>query len=171
MDLAPPVLLAVLADVSERAEQTLKWDMPSRDLLSIALNHLTLGRAALYTSLLSSGPTVDSIREIARRHITAAVDGLRAAGYLDYVLRGLLTRAWLRHVDGDAAGAESDLNAAWEIAERGPMPLYQADIFLHRARLFSDRTALAQARKLIDQHGYHRRDEELRDAESAPGSA
>jgi hypothetical protein len=52
-----------------------------------------------------------------------------------------------------------------------PMPLHQADILLYRARLFSDRASLAQARELIDQHGYHRRDEELRDAESALGSA
>jgi len=30
----------------------------------------------------------------------------------------------------------SDLDEAWEIAERGPMPLSLADIHLHRARLF-----------------------------------
>ena len=51
------------------------------------------------------------------------------------------------------------------------MPLYQADILLHRARLFSDRTALAHARELIERHGYHRRDHELHDAETALGSA
>jgi len=168
MDLARPALFAVLAEVRERAEQSFQG---SRNLLDIALDNLTLGQAALYTSLLSSGPMVNTVRETARKHIAAAVDGLRAAGTLDQVPRGLLTRAWLRHADGDAAGAESDLNAAWEIAERGPMPLYQADILLYRARLFSDRTALARARELINQHGYHRRDEELRDAESAPGSA
>jgi hypothetical protein len=51
------------------------------------------------------------------------------------------------------------------------MPLFQADILLHRARLFRDRDALAQARALIDRHGYHRRDDELRDAEAAFGLA
>jgi hypothetical protein len=66
-----------------------------------------------------------------------------------------------------ASGAEADLSAAWAIAERGPMPLFQADILLYRARLFHDRMALARARELIDRHAYHRRDEELRDAESA----
>ena len=30
----------------------------------------------------------------------------------------------------------SDLDEAWEIAERGPMPLFLADIHLYRARLF-----------------------------------
>ena len=35
-----------------------------------------------------------------------------------------------------AMSAQSDLDEAWEIAERGPMPLFLADIHLHRARLF-----------------------------------
>jgi hypothetical protein len=169
--LSPTVLLAGLVEIRQRAEQALKWDMPYGRLLDIALHHLTLGRATLYTSLLSYGPEADTTRVTARRHNAAAVDGLRVAGTLDYVPRGLLTRAWLSYVDGDIAGAESDLNEAWEIAERGPMPLHQADILLYRARLFSDRTALARARELIERHGYHRRDQELRDAESALGSA
>jgi hypothetical protein len=47
------------------------------------------------------------------------------------------------------------------------MPLVQADIQLTRARLFRDRGALAEARRLIEKHGYHRRDEELADAKAA----
>ena len=47
------------------------------------------------------------------------------------------------------------------------MRLHMADVQLHRARLFRDREALAHARELITQCGYHRRDEELTDAESA----
>jgi len=168
-------LRKALAGVRQRAEWALQIAKENRWLLGIALDHLTLGRAMLYTSLLSSRPD----RKIARQEIEAAVDGLRTAGHLDFLPRGLLSRAWLNYVDGDKAGAESDLNLAsvksdlneaQEIAERGPMPLYQADILLYRARLFSDRTALAQARELIDRHGYHRRDEELRDAKSAVGS-
>ena len=75
--------------------------------------------------------------------------------------------------------AQSDLDEAWEIAERGPMRLFLADIHLYRARLFGPRKAetkypwespqadLAAARKLIDECGYHRRKEELADAEEA----
>jgi hypothetical protein len=37
--------------------------------------------------------------------------------------------------------------------------------------LLGDRTALARARERIEQHGYHHRDEELRDADSALGLA
>ena len=90
---------------------------------------------------------------------------------------GLLTRAWLRSLTGPRTGpesAKSDLDEAWEIAERGPMPLFLADIHLYRARLFlrdkpypwqSLQHDLAEARRLIVKHGYLRRKEELEDAE------
>ena len=67
------------------------------------------------------------------------MDGLRRAGTQDHLPRGLLTRAWLRFLTGARTGPESaqeDLDEAWEIAERGPMRLFMADIHLHRARLF-----------------------------------
>lgn len=47
------------------------------------------------------------------------------------------------------------------------MKLHMADILLHRARLFSDRAALEAAARLIEETGYHRRDEELADAREA----
>ena len=50
------------------------------------------------------------------------------------------------------------------------MPLYLADIHLHRARFFRDNTELAKARELIEKHGYGRRKEELEDAEAAAKS-
>src|SRR5580704_1796184 len=118
-----------------------------------------------------------------RESLHHAVDGLRRAGVQHDLPLGLLTRAWLRCLTGARTGPESaqgDLNEAWEIAERGPMPLHMADIHLHRARLFGlskDRPAsypwtspqhdLAEARRLIEKHGYWRRKEELEDAETA----
>jgi hypothetical protein len=59
-----------------------------------------------------------------------------------------------------------------QIAERGPMRLFLADVHLYRARLFfrenraEAREELQKARVLIERCGYHRRDEELRDAEA-----
>ena len=47
------------------------------------------------------------------------------------------------------------------------MRLFMADVLLHRARLFRDKAALAEARKLIDECAYHRRDAELADAKEA----
>ena len=63
------------------------------------------------------------------------------------------------------------------IAERGSMRLHMADTLLHRARLFmrvepypwpgGPKADLAAVRRLIEECGYHRRDEELADAEEA----
>jgi hypothetical protein len=150
------------SDVNERAAYTLKIAEKGPFLSDIALSHLTIARAELYKS-----HSFSPIRQAAHDQIAAAVEGLRASGYMDELPRGLLTRAWIRFLSGDEPGCREDLAEAWEIAERGPMPLFQADILLYRARLFRDRAALAEARKLIEKHGYHRRDGELADAELA----
>lgn len=63
--------------------------------------------------------------------------------------------------------ARKHLAEAQQIAERGPMPLFLADIHLHRARMFHDKTELAQAAKLIRPLAYGRRYDELLDAEQA----
>lgn len=199
---------ATLQAVSQRAAQTLKWVLTQNWLLDIALDHLTLGRAALYSAILegsvaftplkrpneSAAPNDDErpsdlklALQSARRKLDAAVDGLRRAGTTHHLPRGLLTRAWLRASEGEHTGPESahgDLDEAWEIAERGPMRLFMADIHLYRARLFhavkpypwstdadgnerGPKDDLAAAEKLINECGYHRRDEELADAKAA----
>jgi hypothetical protein len=182
--------LALCRTVSERGAKTLEWaENNNGALLTIALDHLTLGRAALYAVILESRsgrrePAQTSspppAPEAAQRGCTSAateldhaVSGLRRAGQQDDLPRGLLTRAWLRAFTGPES-AQSDLDEAWEIAERGPMPLFLADIHLYRARLFlreanypwdSPQYDLAEARRLIFKHGYLRRKEELEDAE------
>jgi hypothetical protein len=198
-----------LRAVSERAAQTLKWAEQHLGLLTIALDHLTLGRAALYTAILegsrrreeADGPPMSpDVRLVtsAATELDAAVSGLRRAGTQDHLPRGLLSRAWQRSLTGALTSAQagpdsaqSDLDEAWEIAERGPMPLFMADIHLYRARLFgrkggvisgqssvisgekypweSPQHDLAEAERLIQKHGYHRRDGELADAKHALG--
>jgi hypothetical protein len=113
------------------------------------------------------------------------MNGFRRVGHHVYLPLGLLTRAWLRCLTGARSGpesAQSDLDEAWEIAERGPMRLRMADIHLHRARLFGfskDRPAvypwispkddLAKARELIEKCGYWRRKEDLECVHIAAG--
>jgi hypothetical protein len=182
-------LFATYHAVSERAAQTLKIAERNHWLLDIALDHLTLGRAALYAAILESRGRREESAPLppashpglasAATEIDHAVSGLRRAGQQQYLPLGLLTRAWLRSLTGPATGpdsAKSDLDEAWEIAERGPMPLHLADIHLYRARLFlhakpypwqSPQHDLAEARHLIVKHGYLRRKGELEDAESA----
>jgi hypothetical protein len=167
--------------VSRRATQTLKWVTGSKlGVLNEALDQLTLGRTALYEVVLAeSGSPFKTQDSELKTSIDAAVGGLRRAGVNDYVVRGLLSRAWLRFLTGARTGPESaqtDLDEAWEIAERGPMKLFMADIHLYRARLFhgvtpypwtSPQEDLAAAEKLINECAYHRRDEELADAKLA----
>ena len=177
---APAASIACCREVEQRAAQTLEWLKGTLALLTIALDHLTLGRAALCRAVLTDSRTerIEGL-ETARLQLTSAVDGLRRASDAQYTPHGLLSRAWLRSLQDDADGARTDLDEAWQIAERGPMRLFMADIHLHRARLFhaekpytweSPGEDLAQARKLIEQCGYHRRDEELADAEQAAKS-
>ena len=200
--------MARCREVEERATQTLAWAQRHLGLLDVALDHLTLGRAALYRVVLSGyagqkgtvplsrgeeemerdkagqkGTVPFSLREnwdsplqAARRELAAAVDGLRDAGRQDHLPRGLLSRAWLGWLKGEDEQARADLDEAWQIAERGSMRLFMADVLLHRARCFAagpDRARalddVAQARRLIDQCGYHRRDAELAVAEAALG--
>ncbi|MEO1083435.1 MAG: hypothetical protein AAFY88_04270, partial [Acidobacteriota bacterium] len=153
----------VLRDVERRAAQTLSWAKGNYlSLLSLALDRLTLGRLRLYRTLLDGAHPDDSEPEI-----EAAVDGLRRAGQSDELPKGLLTRAWLRVAQGRPDDARADLDEAEEIARRGPMPLFLADIALYRARFFHDREALAEARRLIDKHGYGRRLKEVEALETA----
>ncbi len=162
-------LAATICDeVEHRATTTLKWMIDRRGpLLSIALDHLTLARVGLIRAILSD-PLPQPALDLPR--VDASINGLGAAGTSHYIPRGLLTAALYHFVRGDAASARTALDQAQEIAERGPMPLYLADIHLHRARLFRDQAELAKARDLIQKHGYGRRSEELEDAEAAAKS-
>ncbi|MEE8153674.1 MAG: hypothetical protein V3T53_01805 [Phycisphaerales bacterium] len=163
-DAADP--LTTLDNIEKRVTQTQQWAIENRaGLLSIALDHLTLARVALYGSRLEQTPLPDP--HDPESHIARAVTSLRKARQQDYLPPCLLTLAWYYHDHGDEAGARAALDEAEAIALRGPMPLHLADIHLHRARLFADRTELDKARALIQEHGYNRRLPELHDAEAA----
>jgi tetratricopeptide (TPR) repeat protein len=143
-----------------------------------AEKQLFRGRIGFYEHLLTAMTTTDPPAGVLE-DVERAIKGFRDANSLIDLPKGLLTRAWLRFLEGKQTSIErarSDLNEAWEIAERGPMRLHLADIHLYRARLFhsvkpypwkSPQEDLAAARKLIEQCGYWRRKEELEDAEEA----
>lgn len=140
----------------------------SWNLLDIAFVHLTLARAALYRALV--GPPADPAPAATPPgpRVATALARLRQANSLDHLPKALLTAALYHGTLGvDPEEAHRLLAEAQQIAERGPMPLHLADVHLHRARLFRDRPALAEARALIDRHGYGRRRDELADAEAA----
>ena len=142
------------AAVRERAETTLEWATAQNWLLPIALDHLSLGRA------LAALGVPD-----AAGHLDAAVDGLRDAGVVEFITRGLLARAEFRREGDDRAGAERDLAEALELAVRMGARLFEADAHLGFARLRLDqgreddaRTHFETAKRLVEETGYHRRD-------------
>lgn len=178
--------------VIQRGWETLRIAVANHSLLDIALDHLTLGRAALYAGILeredralrrARSPQRCGLAseefETARCELEAAMKDLQRARRVHHIPRGLLTRSWLRFLASARTGpdsAQTDLDEAWDIAERGPMRLHMADIHLYRARLFfreepypwgSPAADLSAAEKLINECGYHRRDEELADAKRA----
>ncbi len=151
------------AEVQRRARILIDWDRTraTASLLDIALNHLSLGRAALALGDLAEAQTT----------LHQSVDGLRAAGTQDHLPKPSSRAAFHRTVS-DYPRAEKDLRAAEKIAKRGGMRLHLTDCHLEWARLHLARqersdaqTRLAQARKLIAETGYHRRDQELADLE------
>jgi hypothetical protein len=165
-----------LSDVERRATTTLTWVTPQNWLLDIALDHLTLARVGLIRAILANPPPQPTLD---LPHVASAVNGLRAAGQMDHLPRGLLTASLYHFVRGEHALALKHLAEAQQIAERGPMPLFLADIHLTRARLAGSvkeeggmmnvdaQAELAQAAQLIRSLGYGRRYQELADAEAA----
>jgi tetratricopeptide (TPR) repeat protein len=160
-------------EARERAEQTLDQNNDWYSLLSLALDHLSLGRAHLGLALTAPRPATpgeEAEADFAKaaEHLDYAVEGLRLAGYEEVVARGLPARAALRRLRGDLPAAEADLSEALEIAERGSMRLHKCDAHLEWARLCrqrSDRDGLerhvARARKLVEETGYGRRRREV----------
>ncbi len=158
--------------VIERATSTIEIAKHYRWLLSIALDHLSLGRAHLLGARVEGA---DAYKK-AWAYLDLAVDGLRESGHQVEIPRGLLARAELYLFTGDLDDARADLNEAMDIATRDPaglMKLFVTDCHLGYARLAlkqggrdAARENLDAAKGLIDETGYHRRDEELADLEA-----
>jgi len=152
-------------EVLDRASQTLEWSKAlGLSLLTIALDHLSLGRADLLQAL---GQATGDYSQAAA-HLDQAVAGLRHAGRHDHLPRGLLARAELHRLRRDFDRARRDLDEAMTIATRGGMCLHQADCHLESARLhlaMDDKAkaleSFTTARAMITEMGYHRRDPDL----------
>lgn len=158
-----PVGLAV---VGQRSLMSLSIATRGQMLFDTALNYLSLARVSLMRAILGYSQS-QSQPTLALPHVSVAVNGLRVAGQIQYLPLGLLTAALYHFVRDEHDLARKHLAESQQIAERGPMPLLLADVHLHRARMFRDRTELARAAQLIRDLGYGLRYEELADAEAA----
>jgi len=166
------------SEVLRRAKQTVEWaKQAGGSLLTIALDHLSLGRAHLLQAQRegTDDPSASDVPSALRAgltqaatHLNRAVDGLRQAGTQHHIPRGLLARAALHRAQGQFARAQRDLEEALTIAARGGMRLHEADCHLESARLHlaqgeqaQARDSLSKARAMVEETGYHRRDGEV----------
>ncbi len=123
--------LDACADVVERATQTLDWATTyGGGPLTIALDHLTLARAALYGALVGTRADLAPAATPPGPGVAAALANIRRANRVDCLPMALLTVAAVPRDSGRAI--RSRPAGRWsrgaQIAERGPMPLHLADV-------------------------------------------
>ncbi|MCP5107130.1 MAG: tetratricopeptide repeat protein, partial [bacterium] len=162
-------------EVMERVEKLFEWRLPSDPLLDISLDNLIAGRAWLNQAREKGAETetknAGADWDRAKAFLDQAVTGLREAGYQHMLVLGLFSRAaYYRHrgVRGDFSNGWSDLIEAREIAELGSMGLHLCDYHLEAGRLKraegNDPEAahhFETAKEMIQNMGYHRRDNEI----------
>ena len=164
-----------LSQVEERGQYSLKeYSQKNKVLLDIALDKLSLGKAELTELRIGKleGKGAEKCLKEAKRWLDEAVDGLRKAGTQHHIPRGLLSRAGYYRFQRSWERARGDLEEVREIAERGEMKLHLADYHLESARVCLNegrkgdaKGHYEEAKALIEECGYHRRDEELKDIE------
>jgi hypothetical protein len=124
--------------------------------LNVALDVLTIGRTHVGIAIENIArqqalATARNDTSMARARLDAAIDGVRAAGRLEFVPHGLLARAAFRRNLGNWNGAARDLDEVEEIAEPTPMRLHLCDMALERARLgFARIEAFAPLNGMVD---------------------
>jgi len=155
-------------EVKSRAIRALEIAKYNQWLLEIGSCNLTLGRAWTLEAKETGRGDAEALE-----FLQQAVKGLRQAGTIAELPRGLLARAEIRRVKGEYLQAKQELAEVLRIATRGGMGLYVADYHLESARLFlaegnrvHGRDHLAAAKEMIDRMGYHRRDKEVSELEA-----
>ncbi len=158
--------IKISGKVTERCKKILEWiteRTPERD---IAFIELTLARSLFFGALLSDEKISPEVPKL----LESALSRFRKSNHYPFLMPSLFFSAYYVAYLGKTENSAYRLDEAQQIAERGPMPLYLADVHLHRARLFRDKSELKLAAELIHKHEYGRRYEELADAEAASAS-
>jgi tetratricopeptide (TPR) repeat protein len=154
------------AEVRARASSAIASAETNNWVRDIALGRCSLGLAELALGMHGE----------ARAQLGRALDGLRQAGRLDQLPRGLLARAALFRATDDSSNARRDLDEAMRIAKRSEMRLFQCDAHLEYARLAlaegnreKAREHVVEARRLVEETGYGRRRPEVEELEAEVG--
>ncbi len=154
----------VQARAAQSLELAIKYLGRGLGLLDIALDYLSLGRSSILHAEREA--TNDFFR--ATDYLNRAVNGLRQAGTVHHLPRGLLALAELHRIKGEFDAARTDLSEALSIATRGGMGLHQADCHLEYSRLClavgereKAREHWRTAKEMIGRMGYHLRDRDV----------
>ncbi len=150
-------------EVKARVEKTLEWAMQIAFPLELGLDHLNFSKSLHQQAIAEKGDFKSAIF-----HIHRAIDNLRKSGQIHFLPLGLLARASLLRDMQDYEAAQADLAEVLEIADP-EMRLHLTDYHLESARLslaIGGKHQEAQdhyekAKNLVDDTGYHRRDQEL----------
>ncbi len=174
--------------VLKQCQIILDLDTPGDPNLDRSLVKLNIGKT-LTLQLITSMSKSD-LKE-SYLYLTQAVKGLRKAGTQHYLIHGLLARAALHRHTQTFPKAWEDLDETLEIATYGQMRLHLTDYHLEAARLVQAQLAaggesfevleegetlqlskeemqtrfgrhVAEAERLVEETGYHRRDGEVR---------
>lgn len=165
LELEIPLKSTEIDLVIERARVALKTSLKEGWILSIGLDHLTIGQALLMSAQMN--PKQRNWVRI-QQLIDQSVEELQKSGFKDYLPKGLLVRAKYFRLRGEFDNAHKDLIEALEIAEAGEMGLHLADYHLESAWLAmaegkKDKCVehLEIAEKMIKEMGYLRRVREV----------
>ena len=150
-----------------RTQKTIAWAKEERVVFAIAMDNLTLGRAALHQ--MQTGETWDG--SSAEAHLDRAVREFRSSGLQYELPHALLARAQCCRLAGEYREAWTYLDEIREIAERAHRQLHWVHYQLEAARLcmaqfdaqqsakrlLEARKRLATIRPLLEKMGYARR--------------
>ena len=120
-------------DVLIRISRTKEWQTTRYQLLTEALNLLNLGQAYLLMVKLEN---MDMLHQ-AVTALSDAIIALRASGFQENLIRGLLAQAELYRIRSEFQLAKQNIEEVYEIAKRGEMKLHLADYHLEACRLCS----------------------------------
>ncbi|MBK8561910.1 MAG: hypothetical protein IPN76_00760 [Saprospiraceae bacterium] len=160
-------------EVANRVKLTSDWTRNYHSFLDTAINSLIFGRILHCFSLNLYS---DEILKRTLEHLDESISILKKGGRLDYLPKALLARATYHRHHRNWQAAEEDLEEVLDIAEPSGMRLHLTDYHLETARLrlaqarpADARPHVAEAARLIEETGYHRRDKELAELQKALG--
>jgi len=173
-------------EMLKRVKFSIEIAKKDHHLISIALDLLSIGKALFQQAQQATPPDFSEAAD----YLHQAIVGLRKAGQQDGLPLGLLARTALYRVQAQYPLAWEDLDEVLDIATYGSMQLFLTDYYLEGARLLraqlqegqatihiqeqGEQVSLtraeaevkyqafvAEAERLIQETGYHRRDGEL----------